>query len=167
MASEGRHLRPDPVSERLVPEIGPPRPGSNRHAYRVFSRIKPHRAVANVDEGPDITGFQPIHANRFHDRIRDLFLLVGNLHHRNVRRPEQPVNVLGEAKDGGSFATLITADSLERGQPVVKRMGQDMHRGVRPIDELAVHPDLFAWLQHDPIGTIAVPRNSCQRTRRG
>src|SRR5439155_10266383 len=101
-----------------------------------------------------------------HDRIRYLFLLVGNLHHRNMRRPEQPINVLGEAKDGGPFATLITADAFERGQPVVEGMSQDMHRGIRPVDELAVHPDFFAWLQHNPKGTIAVPRNSCQRTRR-
>src|SRR5439155_15368566 len=62
--------------------------------------------------------------------------------------------------------TLITADSLERGQAVVKRMGQDMHRGVRPVDERSIHPDFFAWLQHNPKGTIAVPRNSCQRMRR-
>src|SRR5438093_13598884 len=45
-------------------------------------------------------------------------------------------------------------------------MGQDMYRGVRPVDERSIHPDFFAWLQHNPKGTIAVPRNSCQRMRR-
>ena len=67
---------------------------------------------------------------------------------RDVRRGEEPVDVLGEAEDGRAVRGLVAADPLEDPEPVVQRVGEHVDGRVLPVHELAVHPDLRGLLEH-------------------
>ena len=104
--------------------------------------------MSDVNQRPDVTGLQPIDTYCFDDRVGHLFLIVRDRHQGDVGRFKQPVHVVLEPEDRRPVPTLIAADPLERGQAIVERMRQHMDRGILPIDERAVHPDLLARFQH-------------------
>ena len=49
-------------------------------------------------------------------------------------------------KTAGPFGGLVAADALEDAGAVVETVDADVNRRVRPVDELAVHPDLLGLL---------------------
>ncbi len=74
VAREGRDLGADAALHALVAEILAPRPGRDRDADRVVARIETHRAVADVDERPDVALAHLVRAQRREDRRLDLRL---------------------------------------------------------------------------------------------
>ena len=67
----------------------------------------------------------------------DLGDRIGNLEVEDVGGALQPLRVFGTLED---FAA-IGAFALEHGARVMQAVGEDMHVGVAPFDELAVVPD--------------------------
>ena len=66
-----------------------------------------------------------------------------------LRRVVQPLQVLGQPEDGRPLRGLVAANALEHTRAVVEPVRADVDPGVRPVDELAVHPDLLG-LAHAP-----------------
>ena len=50
-------------------------------------------------------------------------------------------SVLGESEDGHAVRRGVGPDALEHAGAVVHGVGQDVHGGIGPVDELAVHPN--------------------------
>ena len=69
------------------------------------------------------------------DRVRDL-------HVEEARRVVQALQVVCEPEDRRALRRLVAADALEDAGAVVEAVHADVHLGVGPVDELAVHPDL-------------------------
>src|SRR5207249_3633106 len=63
--------------------------------------------------------------------------------------------VLLEPEDRRAALGLVRPDPLEDARPVVQTVRADMNGGVRPVHELAVHPDL-AGLAHSGSPLISV-----------
>ena len=53
------------------------------------------------------------------------------------------LEVLGQPEDGRALRGLVAANAFEHAGAVVQAVGADVDRGVSPVDELAVHPDLL------------------------
>src|SRR5581483_42252 len=66
--------------------------------------------------------------------------------------------MVGESEDGGAALGLVGADPLEHARAVMQPVCADVNRRVGPVDQLAVHPDLFR-LEH----VAAVPSVGCWR----
>ncbi len=51
--------------------------------------------------------------------------------------------MIGEPEHGRAVVGLVATDALEHPGAVVQTVDADVHVRVRPVDELAVHPDLL------------------------
>jgi len=69
------------------------------------------------------------------------FLAERHRHIQYVRRPEEAVGVVLEAKDRGALICTIGADALEDSHAVVEGMCQYMYFGFSPRNKLAIQPD--------------------------
>ena len=73
--------------------------------------------------------------------IQGLFV-VRHVHAQNVRRAEQTVGVLLEAKNRRAFGRLVGANTLEHTEAVMKGMGQHMNPCFLPGHHFAIEPDV-------------------------
>jgi hypothetical protein len=62
----------------------------------------------------------------------------------------EPGEVVVQAEDRRAALGIVGADALEDRGAVVQAVRQDVHARVRPVDQLAVHPDLLGFL-HSPV----------------
>jgi hypothetical protein len=62
----------------------------------------------------------------------------------------EALHVVREAKDRRSLRRLVCADALEDPGAVMEAVDTDVNGRVRPIDELAVHPDLRGLFHQAP-----------------
>ena len=58
----------------------------------------------------------------------------------------QPLQVVGQPEDGRAVIGLVAADAFEDPGAVVEPVRADVDLRIGPVDELAVHPDLFGLL---------------------
>ena len=72
--------------------------------------------------------------------------------------------MVGEAEDGRAGLGLVAADAFEDPGAVVEAVRADVDLGVGPVDELAVHPDLFGLL-HRPNPRLRVVRDGVDGAR--
>src|SRR4029077_10433190 len=72
-------------------------------------------------------------------------------------RALQALEMVGEAKDGRAALGLVGANPLEDTGAVVEPVGPDVDRRIRPVDQLAVHPDLLrlAHVRAVPFRSVA------------
>src|SRR6185437_138457 len=89
---------------------------------------------------------QAVRADEIPDRGLQLVARVRKLHVEKLRRVRQPFDVLGQPEDRCASGRLIRADPLEDTGAVVQAVRSDVNGRVRPVDELAVHPDLRGLL---------------------
>src|SRR5260221_11049884 len=62
---------------------------------------------------------------------------------------EEPLDVLAQTENrGDSVGALVRANAFEGTETIVKRVREDVHLRVVPVDELTVHPDLRDLLDH-------------------
>src|SRR5262249_18349708 len=64
-----------------------------------------------------------------------------HVHPIDLARVEQTLEMVLESEDRRTARSAVAANSLERGRTILHGMGQDVHRGVSPANELAVAPD--------------------------
>jgi len=77
------------------------------------------------------------------------FPVERHVHLEDLRRIQQTFGVLVQAEDrGAAVGRPVRAHAFEDAHAVVQRMGQDVDRGVAPVDQLAVHPDLAVAVGH-------------------
>ena len=60
-----------------------------------------------------------------------------------LRAPEEAVEVLLEMPHRGAPGGLVRPDALEDPAAVMQRVREHVDLGIRPIHELAIHPDLL------------------------
>ena len=65
----------------------------------------------------------------------------------------EPLHVVGEAEDRRAALGVVRADALEDARAVVQPVRADVDGRVRPVDQLAVHPDL-ARLAHRNVSSV-------------
>ena len=75
-----------------------------------------------------------------------------------------------EPEDGGTALGRVAADALEDSGAVVQAVRADVDPGVRPVHQLAVHPDLLGLLHRPPLFprcyvSSATSTNSARATR--
>ena len=68
------------------------------------------------------------------------------LHVEQARRVDQALHVVGEAEHRGAVRRLVAANALEDAGAVVQAVRADVDAGIRPVHQLAVHPDLLGLL---------------------
>src|SRR4029079_4005505 len=77
------------------------------------------------------------------DRVRQLPV-------QEARTVMETLHVVREPEHGRALRGLVRADSLEHTGAVVETVNPDVNGRVRPVDELAVHPDLRGLLHGAP-----------------
>ena len=142
-AHPGRAARVDSLLEGVRAKILPPLVAADRHVHRVRERVHSERAVAAVDEGPDVARLEVVRAHDLESRLPQLVDRVRNHHPVDLRGPEEAVEVIVEAEDRGPARRVVTALPFEDAGPVVQSVGEDVYLRVREVDQLPVHPDLL------------------------
>ena len=167
-ARERARLEPHALLHALVPEVRTPRPRRDRDA-RGRPRREPHLAVAHERDRPEVACLQGVRADGVDACLRDRVGRERHSHVQDVRRAEEPLDVLRQPEDcGAAVVSLVAADALEHAEPVVQRVREDMDVRLVPRDERAVEPDAFGLLhgrattQKPPAGQ---PRQALAKTR--
>ena len=142
-ALPARDLGADPVPLALLAEIRAPRPRHDRDVDGVPHRRDAELAVADEGDRPEVAGRQLVGADHVPRRGLQLLDRVREVDVEELRRPVQPLEVVGEAEDGRAALGLVGADPLEDARAVVQAVRADVDRRVAPVDQLAVHPDLL------------------------
>src|SRR6478736_7292738 len=123
-------------------EIGAPIPGGDGEVDLGRLRRDAHLLAAAPSKRPHIAVDQSIGTHYIAAGLVDLDDGIRNLEVETLGRLVQPLAVLRELED----LTVIDALAFEHGAAIVQRMGEHMHPGVAPRDELAVHPDIAVAL---------------------
>ena len=142
-AHPGRAARVDALLEGVGAEILPPLVATDRHVDRVRERVDAERAVAAVDERPDVARLEIVRAHDLERRLLQLVDRVRNHHPVDLRGPEQAVEVIVEAEDRGPARRVVAAFPLEDAGSVVESVGEDVNLRVHEVDQLPVHPDFL------------------------
>ena len=103
-------------------------------------------AIAAERDGPDVAGRNAIGFNQIHHAGAKLVEGKGQLHAIDLGRIEQPLHVLGKAKDGRALRLAIAANAFKHAGAVVDYVAHHMDVGLLPGDEVAVVPDLRGGL---------------------
>ena len=105
-------------------------------------RGETHLAVAEEHERADVALAELVAPDGVEAGLVDRRRRKRNRHLEDVRRREEPAGVLVQAEDGGAAVLrLVAADPLERTEPVVQRVREDVDVGLVPRDERAIEPD--------------------------
>ena len=142
-ALPARDLGADPVPLALFAEIRAPGPRHDRDVDGVPHRRHAELAVADEGDRPQVAGRQLVGADHVPGRRLQLLDRVREVEVEKLRRPVQPLEVVGEAEDGRAALGLVGADPLEDARAVVQAVRADVDGRVGPVDQLAVHPDLL------------------------
>jgi len=131
-----------------------------------------HDAVADERQRTDVPGLHLVHHQGVQRGLDQLVAAEGNLHAQNVRGVDEALHMLRKAVHGAApVRALVGANALEDAAAVMQSVGEDVHVGLIPVDELAVHPDLFRFLNHVrvlPSARLwASPPRGPRGTRRG
>ncbi len=107
--------------------------------------MEAHRAFADERDRSDVALFEVIAAKGLERGFLDFLATKGHLHEVDPRRIEKPADVIAESKHSrAAIFGSVAADAFEDTEPVVQGVGENVNFGIRPIDEFAVEPDLFA-----------------------
>ena len=136
-----------PLSERPLAEIRAPRPAHDHGLDRVArpSRRRARRSRRRRSGGCSTTG-SPFARDELVRRLAQLRDRVRDIHVEQPGRVVQPLQMVGEPEDGGALRRVVAANALEHARAVVKPVDADVNLRVRPVHELAVHPDLLGLL---------------------
>src|SRR5438067_10032208 len=93
------------------------------------------------DERAQIAGIELVLTHAFLLRGIELLRAERNRHPEDPRRPEQPLRMVAQAKNGGTVDGLVAAYAFEDAHAVMQRMGEDVRLRVAPRHHLAVVPD--------------------------
>ena len=125
-------LHAHPLGERVVAEVGAPRPARDGHVHRARQRVEPHLAVAVVGDRADVADGEPgrphgsfvASTNSSTEYGMSIIRIFAELRSRsmcsvsrNTRRPA---------------VGLVGADALEHAGAVVERVREHVDLGVRP-----------------------------------
>ena len=103
-------------------------------------------AVAEERDRADVTGGQAVRGDQLVRGGAQLGDRVRQIHEEHLRGVLQALQVIPQAEHRRALLGLVAADSLEDARPVVEPVDADVDLRVRPVDELAVHPDLVGLL---------------------
>ncbi len=145
-ALPGRDLRADARLQALLTEVRRPRPAHDHDLDRVAARGDTELAVAVERDRPQVALGQPVRADQLVARRLELLDAERDLHVEELRRVVEALKVLVQAEDRRPFRCLVAADPFEDAGAVVQPVHADVDLRVGPVDELAVHPDLFGLL---------------------
>ena len=142
VAGPRRDLHAHTLGDRVVAEVGAPRPAGDRHVDRARQGVEPHLAVTEVGDRPHVAGGELGRRDRRLGGFDQLVDRVRQLHPEDLGGVGEPHDVVGQAEHGRTFGRLVRTDPLEHAHAVVEGVGEHVHLGFVPVDELAVHPDL-------------------------
>ena len=124
--------------ELRVAVVSAPSPAGNRQPHRIGKGRNAHlvtraakRNCAHIGVGQTI-GFQHFHLGRV-----DLGGGVRDRHIKQFARHQKPLGMLGRFEDLAVIAPL----AFKHSTGIVQRMGQNMHLGIAPFYQFAIHPD--------------------------
>ena len=135
-----------PLVERLLAEVGAPRPGHQDDVDRVRPRVDAELAVAVEGDRAQVALAEAVHGDQLVRRQPELLHRVRELHVQELGRLVQALEVVGQPEHRRARVRLVAADPLEHARAVVEPVGADVDLGVGPVHELAVHPDLLGRL---------------------
>ena len=155
-----------PVLERRLTEICTPGPAHDHRLDGVPLRGDSELAVAVEGDRPDVRRGQAVDAHEIVRRLAQLLDRVGDVHVQQAGGVVETLHVVREPEDGRALRGLVAPYALEHARAVVKPVDTDVHLGVGPVDELAVHPDLRGLLHHAPpcSGRSSLSRKSISTT---
>jgi len=131
--------------------IAAPFPRGHRHADRIARGCHAHILTRAAErQHPDIGIAQPVGLQHRALGGLDLVHGIGDRHIHQRARFQQPLGMRAAFEHAAAIAAL----ALEDRAGVVQRVAEDVHIGVAPVDELAVHPDLAVAVViacHEPV----------------
>ena len=124
---------------------------------RAGERVDAELAVAAVGQRPDVTGLEAVGRDHLVRGLAQLLDAVRQLHEVDLAGALEAPQVVHQAEDGRAAIGGVGANALEDAGAVVHRVAEDVHLGVCPGHELAVHPDLLGLVHADTLqgGRIA------------
>jgi hypothetical protein len=129
---------------------------------RIRSRMDAELAVAVEGDRAEVALGETVGRDDLVAGDPDLVDRVRQLHVEETRRVLQPLEVIGQPEDRRPLRSLVHPDPFEDTGAVVETVGGDMDLGMRPVDELAIHPDLLCF-SHD--ASTKVTRSPALRRR--
>ena len=126
VARPGADLHADALRHRVVAQVRAPRPAGDGDVDRAGQRVEPHLAVAVVRDRPDVAARESGRRDGVLGGLDDLLHRVGDVHPDDLRRVEQPHDVVGEAEHGRALRGLVGADPLEHAGAVVEGVREDV-----------------------------------------
>ena len=145
-----------PFVERVLAEVRAPGPAHDHGLDRVALGRDAELPVAVERDRPDVGRRQPVRAHEVVRRLAQLLDGERDLHVEQPRRVVQALHVVGKTEDGGAPRRLVAANALEDTGAVVEAVDADVDLRVRPVDELAVHPDLVGLFHYRPPWSVVV-----------
>ena len=128
---------------------------------RAVQRVDAELAVAAERQRPHVAGVEAVGRDHLVRRLAQLLDAVRQLHEVDLAGALEAPQVVHQAEDGRAAIGRVGANALEDARAVVQRVAEDVHLGVGPVHELAVHPDLLGLLH----ATLSRAANCCSLYR--
>ena len=141
-----RDLRLDPLRLARLAEVRTPGKADDHDVHRVPRRCNPELAVPVEGDRAHVTRRQPVDGDDLVGRRSDLLDRVREVHVEHLRRVREAYEMVGEAKYRRPRRCVVAANPFEYAGAVVEPVRGNVDLRVRPVDELAVHPDLLGLL---------------------
>ena len=145
-ALPGRDHRSNAFALAVLPEVRAPWEGENRHLDVVAACVDAELAVAVERDRPEVGLLEPVDGKRLVAGGPELLDRVRQIHVEELRGGLETPEVIAQPEDGGAPLGCVAADALEDAGAVVETVARDVDSSVRPVHELAVHPDLLGLL---------------------
>ena len=143
VAAPAAHLHPDPLLQRILAEVGAPRPHRDRDVDGRLQRVHADLAVPTERERPDVARLQVVRADDLLRGVLHGLGREGDVQVVELRAAVQALEVLVQVPDGGAAYGLVSPDAFEDAAAVVQRVAEHVDLRVAPVHQLAVHPDLL------------------------
>ena len=130
------------VDECLVTEVSAPVPGDDERLDGDAHWIESHLLTRPYRDRPEIARPQVVSRHGFHRCLHELIDRPPHGHPIDPARVVEASHVLPQAENRTTGRRLVTANPLEHARSVVDDMTHHVNRGVPPVHELAVTPDL-------------------------
>ena len=158
----GRDLERDPGLLGLTAEVGIPRKRDDGDLERAPAGNDAEIAVAVEGDGTDVALREAVDRHDVEDSRPQLLQRVRQLHVEDLRRVPEALEVVTEPEHGRALGGLVGPHALEDAGAVVEAVRGEVDRGVGPVDELAVAPDLLGRLHRRPSSS---PASEASRSR--
>ena len=127
--------------QAVFAQVSAPGPGGDHGVHGVALGADAQFFAADPHQRANVGTAEFVFAQYLLVGLVELLLAEGNLHAQDFGAVEQALGVLLQAENGGAFVGLVSAHALESAAAIVQGVRKNVHLGIAPVNQLAIHPD--------------------------